>query len=674
MNNEIRKEIFNELRVYVVGAIDDCTLTDDNIVKAITVNENLKSLGYTLKPKDIVKLARKKDIENIYNDIKEYIGDVKAKPMYPDFPKQVMEMEEAEFRFHQLLHYFSTYGVEFLSGCEVSKGWLPEVEETNKTKSDKHLLDLKVIELYNDFDISKYCIENIAQRNERLTKPQKDICNALFSQYVKLVKYDLSNLKITFKQNLLDFFYIILYNEDLYKNTKIGLLRQLCQHTGDVLKCIDYCLVRNKYHHFATSEKNMLVQLIESYVPADFKVNVIISNKKADRVKLILNYLDYNKYSKSLDHKNIVRALRNDELQSWEGKAKYLLSNEDYQALNFVSNHPGTMIRMIAWLLRIGYTEKDILTVLLPKADRLSMQTLVTVLTYFGTKNACTLFNKQERNKQEHMSVYRIFDELLDERMKYLNTKLKGCLVYFDLDAIDIDNSTIECNNKSSEGGYVRSGLAYKLPEDVNYMRFFVYWNDKRRIDIDLHAFAKTDKYGDITIGYNTDYNKCGIAYSGDVTHSDAAEYINVDMNTKAVVSFNINSFTRESFGDIDEVFTGLMAVDSIELDNKLYDAKNCYFHHFLRDKNIKTMNYGILDTAHRFIKFIGKETKDRYFKDFENYDSMFTLRLYLMKLINSQNIIVSNEKEKANFIVTLEKSTEENSISLLDNNFFMED
>ena len=113
------------------------------------------------------------------------------------------------------------------------------------------------------------------------------------------------------------------------------------------------------------------------------------------------------------------------------------------------------------------------------------------------------------------------------------------------------------------------------------------------------------------------------------------------------------------------------MAVDSIELGNKLYDAKNCYFHHFLRDKNVKTMNYGILDTAHRFIKFIGKETKDRYFKDFENYDSMFTLRLYLMKLINSQNIIVSNEKEKANFIVTLEKSTEENSISLLDNNFF---
>ena len=85
-------------------------------------------------------------------------------------------------------------------------------------------------------------------------------------------------------------------------------------------------------------------------------------------------------------------------------------------------------------------------------------------------------------------------------------------------------------------------------------------------------------------------------------------------------------------------------------------------------------MNYGILDTAHKYIKFIGKESKSSYFKDFENYDSMFTLRLYLMKLINSQNIIVSNERGKADFIVTLEKSTEENSISLLDNNFFMED
>lgn len=673
MDNKIKKEIFNELRAYMVGDIDDYTLTDDNIVKAITVNENLKSLGYTLKPKDIIKLARKKDIENIYNDIKEYIGDIKAKPMYPDFPKQVMEMEEAEFRFHQLMHYFSTYGVEFLSGCEVSKGWLPEVEETNKTKSDKHLLDLKVIDLYNEHEISKYCIENISQRNERLTNPQKDICGALFSQYVELVNYDLSDLKITFKQNLLNFFYIIFSNDDLYRNTKINLLHQLCQHTGDVIKCIDYCLVRNKYHHFSTCEKNILVSLIESYDAADFKVNVIISNKKADRVKLILKYLDYNKYSKSIDHKNIVRALRNNELQSWEGKAKYLLNNEDYQALNFISNHPGTMIRMIAWLLRIGYAEKEILNVLLPKADKLSMQTLITVLTYFGTKNACTLFNKTERNKQEKVSVYRIFDALLDERMKYLDTKLKGSLVYFDLDSIDIDNSIIECNTKSSEGGYVRSGLAYKLPKDVNYMRFFVYWNDKRRIDIDLHAFAKTPDE-EIAIGFNAGYNNIGIVHSGDITHSDAAEYINVDMNTKAMISFNINSYTGEAFGDIDEVFTGIMAVDSIEKDNRLYDAKNCYFHHFLRDKNIRTMNYGILDTAHKYIKFIGKESKSSYFKDFENYDSMFTLRLYLMKLINSQNIIVSNERGKADFIITLEKSTEENSISLLDNNFFMED
>ena len=42
--------------------------------------------------------------------------------------------------FHQVLHYFSTYGAEMFTGIKVSKGWLPYVEDTEKTESDNQLL------------------------------------------------------------------------------------------------------------------------------------------------------------------------------------------------------------------------------------------------------------------------------------------------------------------------------------------------------------------------------------------------------------------------------------------------------------------------------------------------------------------------------------------------------
>ena len=85
-------------------------ITDESMLRAMTVNAELNALGYTLKPIGIIALA-KADMSRIVVDFKDAIGEVKAKPMYPNFPMQVMEMEEAEFRLHQLLHYFSTYGV-----------------------------------------------------------------------------------------------------------------------------------------------------------------------------------------------------------------------------------------------------------------------------------------------------------------------------------------------------------------------------------------------------------------------------------------------------------------------------------------------------------------------------------------------------------------------------------
>lgn len=117
--------LFSELRL-VSYRESDKELDENNLIKAVTVNDELVNIGYTLSPKDIVKLSRSENLDGFFEYVKSLVGEVKAHPLYPDFPSQVMKLSEAQFRFHQILHYMSTYGMEEIMGTPVSRGWLPD--------------------------------------------------------------------------------------------------------------------------------------------------------------------------------------------------------------------------------------------------------------------------------------------------------------------------------------------------------------------------------------------------------------------------------------------------------------------------------------------------------------------------------------------------------------------
>lgn len=245
------------------------------------------------------------------------------------------------------------------------------------------------------------------------------------------------------------------------------------------------------------------------------------------------------------------------------------------------------------------------------------------------------------------------------------------------MDNYDLAMSTIECNAKSSEGGYIRSGLAYRIPEDVRRIRFFVYWNDANRVDVDLHSKMILAKSGTATeIGWNADYKNEAAAFSGDITHSDAAEYIDINLNKArglySRANLNINLYDgKPSFGQIDECFVGIMAVNNIGEEVKLYDPKNCFFTHYLKG-NCRFYEYGYIDITNRCLVFLGKEAAG-YYSSKAHTTSAFSVSAYIFALLQSQYVTLVGTKEEADVILTMEKSTDEKAISLLDNNFFME-
>ena len=100
MNSALEKLLLSELRIVVYepehapgsseAASAQPPLSDEQITKAMTVNEELRNLGYTLKPGDILALAASRSVDGFAEHFRSLLPKVDALPMYPDFPLQVI--------------------------------------------------------------------------------------------------------------------------------------------------------------------------------------------------------------------------------------------------------------------------------------------------------------------------------------------------------------------------------------------------------------------------------------------------------------------------------------------------------------------------------------------------------------------------------------------------------
>ncbi|MBQ8922065.1 MAG: hypothetical protein IJ060_07895 [Oscillospiraceae bacterium] len=661
--------LFSELRLAAVS-FDTAPLCEENLIKAMTVNEELLALGYTLAPKDIVVLAKSDGLTGFADRIRSDIGDVKAAPMYPDFPSQVMETDEAVFRFHQLLHYLSTYGVEEITGMPVTRGWLPDMQQTEKLEPDDTLLSAKTLALIDRSEQYITPYRRIMTKTERVTDKELMMIRECAEQ---LPAEALAGVTVTFKQNLLPVFQSIFADGVLSSAQKLICLHAICQHTGDVWKCMDYALTRTRFH-FRTSQKRLIVKLLESYPIGDFRENLVISGKKRERTILMLQYLDFNMYSRKPEYAAAVAELRAGRLRSWESQVKRMVAEKAPEVLEVYAARPGMMLRHLTYLMRNGYSLTDIFSAIAPNAARLKTQTLVSLVSFFSRDEANEL---PESRYQEAVQLRLMLRQLLRLRLSANETPLKQKKVCIRMPEYDLSLSTVSTGDKSSEGGYIRSGIAYRIPENARYIRFFVYWNDKERVDVDLHGAAFSTEGEEIDIGWNAKFKSGELVFSGDITHSDAAEYIDLDLETAKKtlrhVSLNINLYSgHDSFREIDECFVGIMAVSKTGTDIKLYDPKNCFFTHYLTG-DYRTLNYGYIDVQNRVLIFDGKPDPSRSYYGTAPRNNAFSLREYLEILFAAQGAEAVSEPGQADVILVMGKPAAENELSLIDSNFFME-
>ena len=112
MNKELNELLLR--RKNKIMLVEGSSLEVTSKEHVVTLVKNISSLGYTFSVKALSVLFTYtvdeliQFNEDIISLVKKLIGaDVEYKPMYPNFPNSVMEMEEAELYINALVHYVS---------------------------------------------------------------------------------------------------------------------------------------------------------------------------------------------------------------------------------------------------------------------------------------------------------------------------------------------------------------------------------------------------------------------------------------------------------------------------------------------------------------------------------------------------------------------------------------
>lgn len=638
--------VFRELRTYVSEEHRERSIFP---AAAVTLNENLRAYGFIMDADAVAEVAKNltpEQMKEMQNDIAEFAGKVKAEPMYPGFPQEVLDISEAQYRYDQLRHYFSTYGAESLTGCEVRKGWLPHGKDEKKEEKEFNgfMTGLKRISVAFGDDAYMVPLETILSRRQRMTEIERKIV----SEAVRHApEKKLPLLRVPFKENILPVFEIAM------SEGSAALAECACQHAGDVIKCLG-AFLRKRHYRMTTSQKRLAARIIESYQPMDFRENICISEKKAIEAENIMRAISFTRFARSAAHIQVLNDLRDGKLRSWASEIEQLLASRSPEALERIAERPGMMLRMARRLIALGYPESDIMEALCQKADMLSTASLVSVI--------------------ENTDLSEVLIPVLKKRLAYADTPLEGKRVFLDEQGYDLANSRI---SRSEEGGYVRSGMAFRIPDSAKRIRFFVYWNDPHRVDLDLHANV-LDRKGDMHhVGWNGSCRKLNVVMSGDITHSDAAEYIDIDMAQSDVrrAYLSVNLFSgKSSFADIEETLAGIMGIEKFGTDIAHYDPRSCFVSDRLVSKR-RWIGHSIVDVENRFIRVERIPSGSQYeYSRMEEYGKTENPKLsvmdYVKMLAEAQNAELVSSEEEADIVLSTAKGGD---VSLIDENFFLD-
>lgn len=580
---------------------------DDNMKRyVVCIMKNIEQFGYTFSEtlfNELVYFADKKQLVEFNNELVGYLkqltgADKEYTPFYPNFPEQVMEMDETEWIVNALVHYWS--GGVLIPDCEKTER-LPLVLSGN---------DLTVLEIGQLEDLNEILNNLIGSKTSLSAQDTQDMVDIINMNGV-----DNTTLpeQIPFKENLVVIAKVIMQNVD--KTCWFDILSRYFKTATDVLRLAtalsdgDVSLKENtKYKSFSRKTRMFLLQLLENcnYIeedmqkyrmkwlrlgetlhPAEFsqyrKVNIAFSKLR--------NNNDFNKMWRYLpkEYEDLKKECVSPKITTYYGKVDAAFrSNDMEKVVHLLKKRPGEFARKIDSVLRDEALHQNyalVIDAFAEVATEISVPVLLQVREHFIHRNdtdSRVFFPKGQLTKgyviENNLkpipdtvcrAVAEICEYAMIEQFKekeplnkvYISETVKGFCVPF--------------SQRSASSGKKIIVRGSRVPFKEKFIRFFIRWENEivdgneRRTDMDLSCVFLDEEYNHIsTTAYYSLMNNNYSWHSGDFVDAPkpngACEFIDVDVehalnNNVRYAVMEVCGYTNTKMCDLENMYAGWM-------------------------------------------------------------------------------------------------------------------
>lgn len=587
--------------------------------------KNLQSIGFTFSPA-VVERLQNQTPEELLEFAKSVIptllqmvgGDVEYKPMYPNFPQQVMDALDAELYINAMLHYGGD-----CSGQRI----LPQYEK--KARPEIELpKSLKVLDLAKDDDAKQLC-RSLILTNTSISKSDSNDLRSL----LEFFRHDLADIlpaSIPFKeiQSIVNGFLISEVDDPVeslakFTRTATDVLRLATEMSdGDTSLAAS-----TKFKSFSRKQRRMILSLLDRVPRPDEDLN----RHRGKWIRLA-ERLHSGEYAKRFPNAyESIRKLRNSEKPAaFNSIVESLIRDSDMLgAAKQLRRRPGEFARRLDHLLRDS--GDDVLQVLEQfgsVAVDVSTPVLLQLIAHFQMRakdrtarrmsdvpanQTIQFFEKavqkltqplSKRKKVEpHLAMRTVFPK--GQASKLVRVPLADALIapnianrvvemaraillarFAKLPILgkcfvsnDLRKFTVPFSQRSSSKSLrtLARGSRLSLPTG-NVVRLFLWWKEGKvggkhtgRVDLDLSTTIFRDDWKYLNhISYtNLKEEKLGCCHSGDITSAPngAAEFVDLDIEKLRIrgaryVVGSIQSFTSNPFCELQQCYVGWMARD----------------------------------------------------------------------------------------------------------------
>lgn len=297
----------------------------------------------------------------------------------------------------------------------------------------------------------------------------------------------------------------------------------------DVVKGIDYCLVREHYK-LRTSQKKWLVKEIEKTDARIFGLALAQSHTVADRSKTILNFLSYNKFSRSPEHRVIVKDLRNGSLMTANKLLKQKVRRRDLaEVKRVVEAVPSLFWERLSEMID-HFSQEELREV--GESCHFSLRVLVTTLA-----------------KENTPEVRKLLKDLVNRTLAKMNLGIRGKRV------------RVAMENYRPEFSMLGEVMANKIPDDTRLVRVKLQWKDTVANSIDLITTKEENEHLAI-LGHGEEREE--LLSSKDNCGVRCAEWIDLDL-AKVNGKFNFHAHLYSGKNLFSQVSECTLTVEKID-------------------------------------------------------------------------------------------------------------